>query len=65
MLAADKQSLVARLAVNSLGIRQKQLDFYVERYSNLSSQSSLIAGFAFTALVVLRAAVVGVPGAAG
>ena len=53
MLAADKDRLVARLKQNALTLRQKELEYYVERYSNITTQASILAGFAFDSLVEL------------
>ncbi|EOD07708.1 hypothetical protein EMIHUDRAFT_453284 [Emiliania huxleyi CCMP1516] len=52
MLAADKDRLVAALKQNALALRQKELDYYVERYSNIATQASIVAGFAFDSLTV-------------
>jgi len=54
MLAADKDRLVAALKQNALGLRQKELEYYVERYSNITTQASILAGFAFDSLVELE-----------
>ena len=51
MLAADKDRLVARLKQNALTLRQKELEYYVERYSNITTQASILAGFAFDSLI--------------
>jgi len=53
MLAADKDRLVAALKKEALTLRQKELEYYVERYSNITTQASIIAGFSFDALVEL------------
>jgi len=53
MLAADKDRLVAALKLNALELRQKELNYYVERYSNITTQASIVAGFAFDSLVEL------------
>ena len=53
MLAADKDRLIANVKQTALQLRQKELEYYVERYSNLATQSSIIAGFAFDGLVEL------------
>lgn len=53
MLAADKDRLVAALKQNALELRQKELNYYVERYSNITTQASIVAGFAFDSLVEL------------
>ena len=54
MLAADKDRLIASAKQTALQLRHKELDYYIERYSNLATQSSIIAGFAFDALVELE-----------
>ena len=53
MLAASKDQLVAATKQESLGLRQKELEYFVERYSNITTQASIVAGFAFDALVEL------------
>tara|TARA_B110001452_G_C15169735_1_gene406560 strand:+ start:191 stop:1015 length:825 start_codon:yes stop_codon:yes gene_type:complete len=53
MLAADKDRLVAGLKQHALHLRQKELEYYVERYSNITTQASILAGFAFDSLVEL------------
>jgi len=53
MLAADKDRLIAGLKQHALELRHKELDYYVERYSNLATQASILAGFAFDSLVEL------------
>ena len=54
MLAADKDRLIASAKQNALQLRHKELDYYIERYSNLATQSSILAGFAFDGLVELE-----------
>ena len=54
MLQADKTAFVATLQKQSLEIRQTELKFYLERYANMSSTASIIAGFAFTGLATTR-----------
>jgi len=54
MLAADKDRLIAGVKQNALQLRHKELDYYIERFSNLATQSSIIAGFAFDSLVELE-----------
>ena len=54
MLAADKDRLVAGLKQHALHLRQKELEYYVERYSNITTQASILAGFAFDSLVELE-----------
>jgi len=53
MLAADKDRLIAGLKAQALILRHKELDYFVERYSNLATQASILAGFAFDSLVEL------------
>ena len=38
MLQADKQVLLSSVKKNALELRQKELDFNVERYTNLATQ---------------------------
>ena len=47
MLAADKDRLIASAKQTALQLRHKELDYYIERYSNLATQASILAGFAF------------------
>lgn len=54
MLQADKQVLLAGVKRNALELRQKELDFNVERFTNLATQASVIAGFSFESLVELE-----------
>ena len=54
MLQADKQRLLAGVKRNALGLRQRELEFNVERYTNLATQASVIAGFSFESLVELE-----------
>jgi len=54
MLQADKQVLLAGVKQNALQLRQKELDFNVERYTNLATQASVVAGFSFESLVELE-----------
>ena len=54
MLAASKDTLVAGLKQNALMLRHKELEYYVERYSNITTQASILAGFAFDSLVELE-----------
>ena len=53
MLAADKDRLIAGVKQNALQLRQKELEYFVERYTNLATQASILAGFAFDSLVEL------------
>lgn len=53
MLAADKDRLIANVKQTALQLRHKELDYYVERYSNLATQASILSGFAFDGLVEL------------
>jgi len=54
MLQADKQVLLAGVKRNALELRQRELEFHVERYTNLATQASVIAGFSFESLVELE-----------
>ena len=45
MLQADKQVLLAGVKRNALELRQRELEFHVERYTNLATQASVVAGF--------------------
>lgn len=54
MLQADKQVLLAGVKRNALELRQKELEFNVERFTNLATQASVIAGFSFESLVELE-----------
>ena len=54
MLAADKDRLIASAKQTALQLRHKELDYFIERYSNLATQSSILAGFAFDSLVELE-----------
>ena len=54
MLQADKQVLLAGVKRNALELRQKELDFNVERFTNLATLASVIAGFSFESLVELE-----------
>lgn len=54
MLAADKDRLIASAKQTALQLRHKELDYYIERYSNLATQASILAGFAFDGLVELE-----------
>ena len=53
MLAADKDRLIANAKQTALQLRHKELDYYIDRYSNLATQASILAGFAFDGLVEL------------
>ena len=54
MLAADKDRLIAHAKQTALQLRQKELEYYVERYNNLMTQSTILVGFAFDGLVELE-----------
>ena len=54
MLQADKQKLLTDAKRNALELRQLELDFNVERFTNLATQASVIAGFSFESLVELE-----------
>ena len=38
MLAADKDRLIAAVKQNALTLRHKELDYFVERYTNIATQ---------------------------
>ena len=48
------QVLLAGVKRNALELRQKELEFNVERFTNLATQASVIAGFSFESLVELE-----------
>ena len=48
------QVLLAGVKREALEIRTKELEFNVERYTNLATQASVMAGFAFESLVELE-----------
>ena len=50
MLAAEKANLKTALAVDTLQIREKELAFYVNTLASVSTQATLLAGFAFAQL---------------
>jgi hypothetical protein len=54
MLAVDKNQLVQNLKKRALELMQKELQFFVERYTNLATQASIVAGFAFDGLVEME-----------
>ena len=54
MLQADKQVLLAGVKRNALELRQRELEFHVERFTNLATQASVVAGFSFESLVELE-----------
>ena len=54
MLQADKQVLLAGVKRSALELRQRELEFHVERYTNLATQASVVAGFSFESLVELE-----------
>ena len=51
MLQADKQVLLSTVKRSALELRQRELEFNVERFTNLATQASVIAGFSFESLV--------------
>ena len=51
MLAAAKDTVVAELKQQSLQLRQLELEYYVKRYTNIATQSIILAGFAYDSLV--------------
>ena len=54
MLQADKRVLLAGAKKDALELRSRELDFNVERYTNLATQASVMAGFSFESLVELE-----------
>lgn len=54
MLQADKQVLLARTKQSALELRQRELEFHVERYTNLATQASIVAGFSFESMIELE-----------
>lgn len=50
MLAAEKAQLRTSLAVEQLTLREKELNFYINSMSSVSTQATLLAGFAFSQL---------------
>jgi hypothetical protein len=54
MLQADKRVLLADVKKEALELSQKELEFNVERYTNLATQASVLAGFSFESLVELE-----------
>eukprot|EP00316_Scyphosphaera_apsteinii_P011071 CAMPEP_0119333950 /NCGR_PEP_ID=MMETSP1333-20130426/86331_1 /TAXON_ID=418940 /ORGANISM="Scyphosphaera apsteinii, Strain RCC1455" /LENGTH=73 /DNA_ID=CAMNT_0007344139 /DNA_START=57 /DNA_END=275 /DNA_ORIENTATION=+ len=54
MLQADKQVLLTGVKRNALELRQRELEFNIERYTNLATQASVVAGFSFESLVELE-----------
>ena len=50
MLAAEKAQLRTSLAVESLQLRDKELNYYLNTMSSVSTQATLLAGFAFAQL---------------
>ena len=50
MLAAEKAQLRSALAVEQLQLRDKELNYYLNTMSAVSTQATLLAGFAFAQL---------------
>ena len=50
MLFADKEHLRADAATAVLRVREREIDFYMQNLSVVSTQATLIAGFAFAFL---------------
>lgn len=50
MLAAEKAQLRTSLAVEQLQLRDKELNYYLNTMSSVSTQATLLAGFAFAQL---------------
>ena len=51
MLRTGKQVWEANAKRRALTLRQEELDFYMQRYSILITQCSILAGFAFESIV--------------
>ena len=51
MLRTGKQVWEAGAKRSALGIRQEELNFHLERYGTLITQTSFVTGFAFESLV--------------
>lgn len=54
MLRTGKQVWEANAKRRALTLRQEELDFYMQRYSILITQCSILAGFAFESIVHLE-----------
>ena len=52
MLAADKAALETELKRRALEIQDKELNFFVNNLNSVATQSSLLAGFSFSALTL-------------
>ena len=55
MLAASKDTLVAGLKQNALLLRHKELEYYVERYSNITTQAATALTTALTTTLTTAA----------
>ena len=55
MLAVDKDNLIALTSQRVAQLREKELNYYVNHLGNVQTIATLIAGFAFTALVRMDA----------
>jgi hypothetical protein len=53
MIAADKEELQTALKQQALQIQERELLYYTNNFNSLSTSSSLIAGFAFSAVAGL------------
>ena len=51
MLWADKRALETNLKLSLLQIRERELNFYTNNCLAISTQSALLAGFAYAALM--------------
>ena len=49
----SQDRLVAALKQQALELRQKELEYYVSRYTNIMTQASIVAGFSFDGMVEL------------
>ena len=50
MLSAEKADLRTQLAVQTLQLRDKEMHQYVLTFNSVSTQATLLAGFAFAQL---------------
>ena len=50
MLQADKTATVTEFHIQTLQLREKELDYFVKMYTSISSIAALLAGFAFNSL---------------
>ncbi len=50
MLLADKKATMTEFHIQTLQLREKELDFFVKFYNSISSIGAFLAGFAFSSL---------------